>query len=126
MKSSFELTTPPISVLEEPDFKKFIEFRKIVPEDLELIEQFSKLPKRLFLDFHNYFNSVEESPVKSFETDLAYAQGRLAKAKLDNDSRFLELTENRVKFLELYLAFAKKYDTATCMNLNAIFERRGR
>jgi hypothetical protein len=128
MKNTFEQNNIPPSMLDEEDFKEFVEFREIDSADFSLIESLSRLPKKLFLDYHNYFGFSGENTIASLEKDLLWEKEQLEKFDKSEqpDSRLIELTRDRIKFIGLFLEMAKKYDYHTCMNLNSIFERRGR
>ncbi len=97
------------SVLAEEDVKKMIEYRDISPEDLYIIEQLSKCPKNLFLEFHNFFTGNKGNLVSALENEIRYLK--------DGE-------DEKRKFIELYLELAKKYDWTVCWNVNIVFERR--
>lgn len=110
------------SVLEEDDFKNFIESREIKPEDFHLIEKLSHYPKDLFImELHNYFGFSRENTVSELERDIRRKKEEIGKAQ---DEKFKAILEKRIGIRSLFLEIAKKYDWTTCMHLERVFERR--
>jgi hypothetical protein len=103
------------SVLEEEDFQELIENREISKDDQHLLEELARLPKDLFLEFHNYFTSNQYNLIKALENNIKIEDLRNAKDNKESERR---------KFLELYLELAKKYDWTALWNINVVFERR--
>lgn len=111
------------SVLEEEDFKDFIEFREIKLEDLHLIEELSRYPKYFFIELHNYFGFGRENTVRRLEEDIKHEKEEMERT---NNKELKSLSETRFEILSLFLEIAKKYHWTTCKHLNSVFERRKR
>lgn len=109
------------SVLAEDDFKDFIKFRKIKPEDFHLIEKLSHYPKDFFIELHNYFGFSRENTVPDLERDIKHKREEIERIR---GGELKSLLEKRAEVLSSFLEFAKKYDWTTCMHLNGVFERR--
>jgi hypothetical protein len=97
------------SVLEEEDIQELIINRDISPEDHNIIEKLSELPKSIFLEFHNFFSSERDRLTSTL------------KQMLENINN--ENTE-RKKYLTLFLNLSEKYNWTVCWNTNVVFERR--
>ena len=94
-------------IIEEPDVKKLIKNRDIVPEDFGLIEELAGFDKNLFIEtLHNMFSFYKNS-----RRDLQV---------LIKNSK----NEEQKKLCELALKFFKKYDWAASANLVGVLEDR--
>lgn len=111
------------SVLEEKDFKNFIEMREISPEDFRIIEELSRFDKDFFIYFHNFFSAhnSKEKHIKELERQIEFLKKDVAKA---GDGWVKDELKKRIPFEELLFEFLKKYDPGAGAHLIAIFERR--
>lgn len=109
------------SVLEEDDFKEFIEFRKIKPEDFKIIEELSQYPKDFFIYHHNSFGINQEIVKHDLEGEIKSRERDIKETQDEKQKSFLEKEK---KFAELFLEITKKYDSCVSKHLNVVFERR--
>lgn len=106
------------SVLEEKDMKRFIERRKISPEDFPLIERLAQFPSDLVIgELHNTFNMLHERAVGDIEERIRILEEQITKGNRPHAVKSKEL-------LETMLQFARKYDWETCYTLVRIIEER--
>ncbi len=102
------------AILEESDVKEFIKSRNINFEDFYILEELSKIPKRiLIMYFHNFFSFNRERSDKELERSLEF----LKTVRED------PLLGQRIKLNRLLLDFVRKYDWAVAWNLVSVFER---
>lgn len=86
--------------------QRFIENRKIRPEDFSLLEELSRFPRDLIIEcLHNHFNMNRERSEKELLNLLTHEKGVLSK-----------------ELYEKILSFLKKYDYSVCYNLVRILE----
>lgn len=111
------------SILEEKDFKNFIETREISPEDFKIIEELSAFDKDFFIDFHNFFSvhHSKEKHIRELENQIKFLKEDFN--RVENEYRKNEL-EKKILFEESLLEFLKKYDPSAGRHLISIFERR--
>lgn len=109
------------SVLEEDDFKEFIEDRKIKPKDFKMIEELSSFPKDFFLLHHNSFSVDQKITEHDLEGEIRSREWDIEKTKDEKQKSFLEKEK---KFAELFLEITEKYDSCASGHLNSVFERR--
>ena len=100
---------PEKSLLDEEDFRDFVEFREINSEDIKILESLSLFPKKLFVEFHNFFNLSKDKSLFLLDAQRQNIEP--------------EKTE-RKEFIGLLYQFAEKYDWTTCWNMIRVFERR--
>ncbi len=101
--------------MEESDVRRFIESRKIRPEDFYILEELAKISKRaLIMDFHNFFTFNKERSGVELERSLTF----LKTVKEDS------LIDQRIKLNRLLADFIGKYDWTIAWNLVSVFERR--
>jgi hypothetical protein len=94
------------SLAESKAMQRFIEMRKIRPEDFPLLEKMAHFPKNLIIEcLHNHFNMYRERSEKELINALMY-----------------EKNEKIKKLYETFLSFLKKYDYSVCHNLIRILE----
>ena len=111
-----------LSVLEEENFKEFIEMRKISPEDFKTIENLSHYPGNFFvLELHNLFSFNKERSEGFLENRIKELE-KYIKETQDEKEKFV--LGGKKKFLNSFLEITKKYDWTTSWHLTSIFERR--
>lgn len=94
--SEFLEPNPEEETLDDEELAYFIRQNKIQPEDIENVRNFSRFPKKLILEFHNYINTHASS---EYMTDLMSKQ-------------IEQLGENQVErreFMQELLGFIEKY-----------------
>ncbi len=112
------------SVLEEKDFKNFIETREIKPEDFRIIEELSLFDKDFFIYFHNFFsaNRSAEFQIKELESQINNLKHDLTLEYISDDAK--KEKKKQIPFQNLLLEFLRKYGPGISQNLIAVFERR--
>jgi hypothetical protein len=94
-------------IMDDPDMREFIEHRAVKPEDFPIIEDLAAFPRRLAIEFHNFFSLLKERSAAELESMAANARD-----------------EEKRRFCETALVLLKKYDWIVMWNLIGVLERR--
>lgn len=99
------------SILDNPGIQRFLQTRKIKPEDFHLIENLANLAKdntvkeMIIGEFHNFFNLAKDNSAKELERGLA-----------------AETDGVKINLYNAFLEVVDKYDWMAADHLRAVLE----
>lgn len=107
-----------MSLISDQDIKALIEYRRIDPEDLHILESLARYPKpALFTNFNNFFNEHGENSAKVLVQRIAEIGQQLDINMHD------ELLREQKEMHEWYLEITRKYGWSTADNINKVLVR---